>query len=182
MVFRTARYLDGDTGGHHLHWLDLRFSQTACRRAESRPPGDAQGDHGGQKADAEKLADLLRVNLLPGCTMMPEELRELRRILRYRNLVVRTATQMKNRISGLLMEVGVSYNKRRLHRRSNVSARPCRLENRPELRPGNAPPAVPRWLQRRRRPARQRKTAPSVPARGRRRTHREKFPQPMFNT
>ncbi len=37
------------------------------------------------RADAEKLADLLRVNLLPECTMMPAELRELRRILRYRN-------------------------------------------------------------------------------------------------
>ena len=67
------------------------------------------------RADAEKLADLLRVNLLPECTMMSEELRELRRILRYRNLVVRTAIKMKNKISGLLMEVGAPYNKRRLH-------------------------------------------------------------------
>ena len=31
------------------------------------------------RADAEKFADLLRVNLLPECTMMSEELRELRR-------------------------------------------------------------------------------------------------------
>lgn len=67
------------------------------------------------RADAEKLADLLRVNLLPECTMMSEDLRELRRILRYRNLVVRTATKMKNKISGLLMEVGAPYNKHRLH-------------------------------------------------------------------
>lgn len=67
------------------------------------------------RADAEKLADLLRVNLLPECTMMSEDLRELRRILRYRNLVVRTATKMKNKISGLLMEVGAPYNKQRLH-------------------------------------------------------------------
>jgi transposase len=36
------------------------------------------------RADAEKIADLLRVNLLPECHMMPEELRELRRVLRYR--------------------------------------------------------------------------------------------------
>ena len=43
------------------------------------------------RADAEKIADLLRVNLLPECYMMPEELRELRRILRYRNIIVRTA-------------------------------------------------------------------------------------------
>ncbi len=63
------------------------------------------------RADAEKLADLLRVNLLPECVMMSEELRELRRILRYRNMIVRTATRMKNKISGLLMEVGADYNK-----------------------------------------------------------------------
>lgn len=67
------------------------------------------------RADAEKLADLLRVNLLPECTMMPEELRELRRILRYRNMVVRTAVTMKNKVSGLLMETGATYDKRRLH-------------------------------------------------------------------
>ena len=69
------------------------------------------------RADAEKLADLLRVNLLPECTMMPEELRELRRILRYRNLMVRTAVKMKNKMAGLLMEVGAPYSKQRLHSR-----------------------------------------------------------------
>lgn len=67
------------------------------------------------RADAERIADLLRVNLLPECYMASEELRELRRILRYRNLIVRTATKMKNKISGLLMEVGAPYNKKRLH-------------------------------------------------------------------
>ena len=44
------------------------------------------------------------------------EIRDRRRVLRYRNLVQRQAVQMKNRISGLLMETGVSYNKLRLHR------------------------------------------------------------------
>jgi hypothetical protein len=39
-------------------------------------------------ADAEGIADLLRVNLLPGCHMLPEDIRELRLILRYRNLIV----------------------------------------------------------------------------------------------
>ncbi len=67
------------------------------------------------RADAEKLADLLRVDLLPECTMMSSELRELRRILRYRNMIVRTAVTMKNKIAGLLMETGVCYDKRRLH-------------------------------------------------------------------
>lgn len=67
------------------------------------------------RADAEMIADLLRVNLLPECHMLSEEIRELRRILRYRNHVVRTAVKMKNKMSGLLMEVGANYSKRRLH-------------------------------------------------------------------
>lgn len=67
------------------------------------------------RADAEMIADLLRVNLLPQCHMLSEEIRELRRILRYRNHVVHTAVKMKNKMSGLLMEVGANYSKRRLH-------------------------------------------------------------------
>ncbi len=67
------------------------------------------------RADAEKIADLLRVNLLPECYMLSEEIRELRRILRYRNHIVRTAVKMQNKMSGLLMEVGATYSKKRLH-------------------------------------------------------------------
>ena len=67
------------------------------------------------RADAETIADLLRVNLLPECHMLPEEIRHLRRILRYRNHIVRTAVKMQNKMSGLLMEVGVTYSKKRLH-------------------------------------------------------------------
>src|SRR5262249_48755985 len=44
------------------------------------------------------------------------EIRERRRTLRYRNLLVRQAVQMKNKIAGLLMEAGVSYNKQKLHK------------------------------------------------------------------
>ena len=67
------------------------------------------------RADAEKIVDLLRVNLLPECHMLSEEIRELRRILRYRNHIVRTAVKMQVKMSGLLMEVGVTYSKKRLH-------------------------------------------------------------------
>lgn len=49
------------------------------------------------KADAKKIADLLRVNMIPECYMIPYELRELRKILRYRNHVVRTAVKEKNK-------------------------------------------------------------------------------------
>lgn len=84
------------------------------------------------RADAEKLADLLRADLLPECSMMSEDLRELRRILRYRNLVVRTATKMKNKMSGLLMEVGATYDKRRLHGKRYFNQLLERVEDVPE--------------------------------------------------
>jgi transposase len=48
--------------------------------------------------------------------MASTEIRDRRRTLRYRGLLVRQMVQMKNRVSGLLMETGVSYNKRRLHK------------------------------------------------------------------
>lgn len=67
------------------------------------------------KLDTRKISDLERCNLLPACWVAPPEIRELRRMLRYRNLVVAQAVQMKNRISGLLMECGVEYSKQRLH-------------------------------------------------------------------
>jgi transposase len=68
------------------------------------------------RIDAAKIADCLRCDFLPECHMAPTEIRDRRRILRYRNLVQRQAVQMKNRVSGLLMETGVPYDKLRLHR------------------------------------------------------------------
>jgi transposase len=58
------------------------------------------------KLDARTISDLTRCNLLPPCWVAPPEIRELRRMLRYRNLVVSQAVQMKNKMSGLLMECG----------------------------------------------------------------------------
>ena len=54
-------------------------------------------------------------NLLPECYRAPTEIRERRRTLRYRNLLVRQAVQLKNKTAGLLMETGVAYNKKKLH-------------------------------------------------------------------
>jgi transposase len=73
------------------------------------------------KVDACTISDLLRCNLLPECYMAPCAIRDLRRVLRYRNLVVRQATRMKNRIAGLLMETGTTYNKERLHGKAYFS-------------------------------------------------------------
>jgi transposase len=51
------------------------------------------------KIDTAKIADCLRCDFLPECHMAPTEIRDRRRVLRYRNLVVKQMAQMKNRVS-----------------------------------------------------------------------------------
>jgi len=48
--------------------------------------------------------------------MASTAIRDRRRTLRYRNLLVRQMVQKKNKTGNLLMEAGVSYNKQRLHK------------------------------------------------------------------
>jgi transposase len=72
--------------------------------------------HKSDKIDAETLANLLRADLFPSCYMASPLVRELRRVLRYRNFLVRQAVAMKNRTTGILMEVGVQYDSDRIHR------------------------------------------------------------------
>lgn len=67
------------------------------------------------KVDARTLADMLRADLVPTCYMAPEWVRELRRVLRFRNGLVHHATTLKNRTAGLMMECGVEYEARKLH-------------------------------------------------------------------
>ncbi len=68
------------------------------------------------RIDASKICDCLRCDFLPECYLASTAIRERRRTLRYRNLLVRQMVQMKIKISSLLMEAGVSYNKQRLHK------------------------------------------------------------------
>lgn len=67
------------------------------------------------RIDASKIADCLRCDFLPECHMASTAIRNRRRTLRYRHLLVRQMVQMKNRVSGLLLETGVTHNKQRLH-------------------------------------------------------------------
>ena len=67
------------------------------------------------RIDANKICDCLRCDFLPECYMASTAIRERRRTLRYRNLLVRQMVQTKNKISMLLMEAGVNYSKQRLH-------------------------------------------------------------------
>jgi len=68
------------------------------------------------KPDAGKIADCLRCDFLPECHMASTEIRNRRRVLRYRHLLVKQMVQTKNRVSGLLMETGVEHTKSRLHK------------------------------------------------------------------
>jgi len=68
------------------------------------------------RIDANKICDCLRCDFLPECYIASTAIRERRRTLRYRNLLVRQMVQMKIKISSLLMEAGISYNKQQLHK------------------------------------------------------------------
>jgi transposase len=106
-------------GSDHVHGLDLRSSQTTCCRAEGGASADAGAIAAAKKKndriDASKICDCLRCDFLPESYMASTAIRERRRTLCYRNLLVRQMVQMKIKISALLMEAGVSYNKQRLH-------------------------------------------------------------------
>src|SRR6202012_1914110 len=58
------------------------------------------------RIDASRIADCLRCDFLPECHMASTAIRDRRRTLRYRHLVVRQVGERKNRLSGRLMESG----------------------------------------------------------------------------
>ena len=82
--------------------------------------------------DARTIADLVRCNLLPACYVAPPRIRELRRLLRYRSLVVSEAVRMKNKMAGLLMETGALYVKEKLHGKKYFASLLEELEEVPE--------------------------------------------------
>ena len=85
------------------------------------------------QADAERITDLLRVGLIPECYMAPQKIRELRRVLRFRNHLVRQAVRMKNKIATLLMETGTPYSKKKLHGPVYFNQLMDRLEDMPDF-------------------------------------------------
>jgi transposase len=89
--------------------IDLRVGHPLKLKAIST------AKHKNDRLDAQMLANLLRADLFPTCYMASPVVRELKRILRYRNFVVRQAVALKNKTTGLLMEVGAPYDSRRIH-------------------------------------------------------------------
>ena len=58
------------------------------------------------KVDAATLAQLLRADLLPEAWIAPEEVRQLRALLRHRAGLVRLGTQQRNRIHAVVADFG----------------------------------------------------------------------------
>jgi len=108
------------------HAAELKVAHSALLKAI------AASKHASDRLDARKIADLVRVGWIPGVWMAPPEIRSLRLQLRYRNLVVRQATQVKNRIASTLMEQGVEYTQSRLHGKKYFHALLERLDEVPE--------------------------------------------------
>lgn len=113
----------------------------------------AAGKHKDDRGDAEKLADLTRCGLVPEVWMAPPRVRELRRILRYRNLLVGQAVQLKCRIASLLMETGTEYDAGRLHGRSCFAELTAGLQDVPDsvtklLRMGRMGLETVTWMER----------------------------------
>ena len=61
------------------------------------------------KVDSTTLAHLLRADLIPKSYIPPQEVRELRQLLRYRASLVRISTQVKNKIHAILIKNGLDY-------------------------------------------------------------------------
>src|ERR1700692_150185 len=95
-------------------------------------PAKMKGKNKSDQIDARMIADLLRCNLLPACYVLPPQLRDLRRLLRYRNLVVQQSVRMQNKMAGLLMESGTAFNKQKLHQKKYFADLMKSLEEVPE--------------------------------------------------
>jgi transposase len=59
------------------------------------------------KVDAAILAQLLRADLLPEAWIAPQQVRDLRALLRHRATLVRLSTSLKNRIHAVLADRGI---------------------------------------------------------------------------
>src|SRR5579864_4955923 len=84
------------------------------------------------RLDARTIADLLRCNLLPVCYVLSPQMRDLRRLLRYRHLVVGESVRMQNKMAGLLMETGAPFVKSKLHGKKYFTQLVATLQEVPE--------------------------------------------------
>lgn len=103
------------TGWIYDHLVGRKISTKVAHSAMLK--AIAAGKKKNDQVDARKISDLLRCDYFPKCYMAEREIRDRRRVLRYRNLLVGQAVRMKNKVSGLLMETGIPYNTQKLHQK-----------------------------------------------------------------
>jgi transposase len=92
-------------GGWSSCWRSWSWSRTWSIPAAVRPsprPG-CRND----KVDAATLAQLLRADLLPEAWITPQQVRDLRALLRHRAALVRLSTSGKNRVHAVLADRGI---------------------------------------------------------------------------
>jgi transposase len=81
-------------------WSRTWSIPAAARRS---PPPGCRND----KVDAATLAQLLRADLLPEAWIAPQQIRDLRALLRHRAALVRLSTSCKNRVHAVLADRGI---------------------------------------------------------------------------
>jgi transposase len=91
--------------GWSICWRSWSWSRTWSIPAPARqsPPPGCRND----KVDAATLAQLLRADLLPEAGIAPQQVRDLRTLLRHRASLVRLSTLLKNRMHGVLADRGI---------------------------------------------------------------------------
>jgi hypothetical protein len=102
-----------------IHELDLWLPAATRRSGESGTPAHAPCDRRSQEEERPHRCceDLPTACAVIFCEayMAPAAIRQRRRTLRYRKLLIRQNVQLKNKVAQMLMESGVSYSKQKLH-------------------------------------------------------------------
>jgi transposase len=93
-------------GGWSSCWRSWSWSRTWSipAAAKQSPQPGCRND----KVDAATLAQLLRADLLPEAWIAPQQVRDLRALLRHRASLVRLSTGLKNRVHAVLADRGIS--------------------------------------------------------------------------
>lgn len=107
--------LEATLFSHWIYYWLQNFASEMRMGHPARMKAISSGKKKNDRVDAAMITDLLRCNLFPAIQVLPEPYVALRQILRYRNLLVRSQVQMKNKIAGLLMEAGAEYERKKLH-------------------------------------------------------------------
>ena len=107
-------------GSDLVQRLDLRHPEAVCLAVGDGASGTDEGD---RRVQEEERPVWMRAGSPTWCaaiccrpaTWLPPAGPGTAALLRYRNLVVQQSVRMQNKIAGLLMECGATYNKARLH-------------------------------------------------------------------